>query len=188
MLPWYSVLIFGLFFLYGDKGWQTALLTAALLHEVGHLMAAALCGVRVERVTLYPFGVDMVLATRPLRSYGTDLFIAVSGAGVNLLAACFTRLLGGEGVGAACHLGLAVLNLMPIRGLDGGTALELLCRRFLLPSHAEGVVRTVSFVTLLALWTVAVYLLFVSASDPSLFVLVCFLFATIFLPQGKKKG
>lgn len=139
-------------------------------------------------MTLYPFGIDIVPAARPLRSYGTDLLLAGAGAGVNLLTALLSLGVGGAAEVTACHFGMAAVNLLPIRGLDGGMLLDLVCRRFLSPTRAELTVRISSFLLLFLLWLIAVYSLLMTTADPSLFVLVCFLFASIFLSRQEIGG
>lgn len=157
---------------------------SAFFHEMGHYVAAQLAGVAVERITVYPFGADMVLSS-PLRSYKKDIMIAAAGAGVNLLLACGTRMAGGDSFFVACNLGLAVMNLLPIRGLDGGVILSALCSRIFSPWCAERAIKATSFLCLFFLWIVAVYLLLVLQGDPSLFVIVCALFVSAFLPRGR---
>lgn len=146
---------------------------------------AWLCRVRVERVVIYPFGADMSLAA-PNRSYGKDALIAFSGAAVNLLLAWGGYLYGGK-TGEfliLCNLALAGMNLLPIGGLDGGMILTSLCSERMLPDTAERVLKVTSFFCLFFLYLSAVYILMILDGDPSLFVIVCFLFASIFLRRG----
>jgi len=159
-------------------------LVSALLHELGHYAAARLFGVAVERITVYPFGADMRLSGR-LRSYGTDIAIAAAGAAVNLLLAAVGFSLGREAFVAA-NLLLAFINLLPIEGLDGGVILR---------AAAEGMGRrgdrflaVTSFICLLFLWMAAVYILLVTDGDPSLFVLSCGLFVSVFLQRRPSDG
>lgn len=152
-------------------------LVSALLHELGHYGAACVLGVRVERITVYPFGADMRLSSA-LRSYPADLIIAASGAAVNLLLAGVGYAVGSELL-TACNLLLAGVNLLPVKGLDGGTILLTLAGMW--GWQGERLVKITSFIGLFCLWLAAVYILLMAGGDPSLFVLACGLFTSVFL-------
>ena len=176
-IPWYSVLFWLLPFL-GGQGREGVLpFLSALLHELGHYGAACALGVRVEAVTVYPFGADMRLSPG-LRSYGSDWLIAAAGSAVNLLLAGVGCAVGSTML-IACNLALAVVNLLPVKGLDGGTMLLALAG--LCGFRGERLVKITSLIGLFFLWLWAVYLLLLADGDPSLLLLVCGLFASIFL-------
>ena len=107
------------------NGWRllAMILSGALLHEAGHLAALRLCG---ARITGFRVGVcGAVLETdREGLSYGQEMLCVLAGPAVNLLAA---YLLSRQGnlVLTGVHLTLCAFNLLPIRPLDGGRALEL---------------------------------------------------------------
>ena len=189
-IPWYSAVFF-FFLLIGDRHGYTAVgLFFALLHEIGHIIAALICRVRIENVTLFPCGADMRLGSS-MRSYLADAFIAGAGATMNIILALgihFTeafvssadavRLLN---YSVGCNISLAVINLMPVRHLDGGNLISalLLCRHD--PAVTEKTLGFLSLISLFVMWVAAVYILFVKDGSPSLFMLVCVMFASIFL-------
>ncbi len=120
-----------------------ASLAAAFLHELGHILAALLCGGGFSRLRLLPGGLELV-PTRPIGGLSRlrRAAILLAGAFVNLVcAAIFTKL----ELFAAASLGLAAVNLLPIRSLDGGEALVALFG----DSRA---VRVVSGLTAVAAW------------------------------------
>jgi len=117
-----------------------------------------------------------------LRSYRTDLVIAASGAAVNLLLAGVGGALKNE-VLIACNLLLAAVNLLPVAGLDGGAILIALAGMG--GWRGERLVKITSFVGLFFLWLAAVYILLIAGGDPSLFLLACGLFTSVFL-RGKE--
>lgn len=99
---------------------------AAALHELGHVAAIYLCGGRVERFVLHPFGAEIVSGGR-LMSYGQGLAVSLAGIFVNGLCALPLLWQGGPylvHVFSACSLGLALFNLLPLKRLDGGEALK----------------------------------------------------------------
>ncbi len=183
VFPWYTALFYLLLYLWEPRGGTAATLLSALLHELGHYAAARVLGVRVERITVYPFGADMKLGGG-LRSYGTDMVIAASGAAVNLLLAGLGLLLG-RTAWVACNVLLALVNLLPVEGLDGGVILLAAVERR--GGRGTRALKISSFICLFFLWLMAVYILLVSDGDPSLFVLSCGLFVSIFLRRDGKE-
>ena len=151
-------------------------LICALIHELGHYFAARICRAAPTRIVIYPFGADMALPIG-LRSYKADIFIALSGPSLNLILFFLGITLSLGEFFCACNLALAFINLMPIRGLDGGTVLENLLLTFITPKTAERVLLGVTFFILFFLYLFSVYFLFSGVGDPSLFIIVCAMFA-----------
>lgn len=182
ILPWYTVLFYLVFLIAEPTGYSTLTLLAAALHEGGHLLAALLCRVKIQSIRIYPFGAEIRPAPS-LRSYGKDAVLALAGGAVNLLCALLffhspdekTRFF------ALSSLTLGLLNLLPVDGLDGGAVLLALLGRRADSPPFRLLRRGLSFLTLFLLWLGAVYGLLFENADPSLFLMVCFLFVTTFL-------
>ena len=121
-----------------------AILTAAALHELGHLAAMRYYGVSVKHA----------LARL---SYGRELIITLAGVTVNLFCAILLALLGLRTwrewcfVFAGAHLVLAAFNLLPVVPLDGARALCLALSFFLGPATGERITAAVSLACSLAL-------------------------------------
>jgi len=122
-------------------------IAALVLHELGHFLAARLCGVPVKQAGLgwgprlcgvrvsdvdcqlraLPVGayvqMDMVvLQTRPLLQ---QLFVLGAGIGVNLLLAVITW----GSLFSSLNLALAIGNVVPFYQLDGWKSGMVICRR-----------------------------------------------------------
>ncbi len=185
-LPYLSLIVFILLFLYDGSAFGLITLASAVFHELGHFFAAELCRADVTEVTVYPFGADMKLGRR-LLSYKEDIFIASAGAAANFLLAGFSLLLPrGEASELlfACNMTLALTNLMPIEGLDGGGVLRAAVSSLSSAEAADSVMKASSFFSLVIMWGASVYILFVKNGSPSLFVIACALFASLFV-RGK---
>ena len=134
-----------------------AILTAAALHELGHLAAMRYYGVSVKRFRLTALGAELDAPALARLSYGRELIITLAGVTVNLFCAILLALLGLRTwrewpfVFAGAHLVLAAFNLLPVVPLDGARALCLALSFFLGPTAGERVTAAVSLACSLAL-------------------------------------
>lgn len=162
-------------------GWIVGVGCAMALHEAGHLIAlyatgGGMCGVRFRLA-----GMEMLRAPG-LRSYLSDAAVSLCGPACSLIGAlgllCPTPRMQ---TFAAASLLLGLLNILPIRTLDGGEALyALLCRRTG-PERAARTARRVSFLFVIPLWMLAVWIMLMTGGNFSLFVLtVCLFCSTAF--------
>ena len=108
--------------------------SAVLLHELGHTAVIYLCGGRVEGLTLGAGGLCMDYDGD--FSAGQEISIALAGPAANLLCAFFCAVLYRRGAeafsyAAGVHALLAFWNLLPVRTLDGGGVLSGLLHAFL---------------------------------------------------------
>ena len=183
LLFWIAVAVF-------DRSMQTAAaLTAALLHELGHIAVMRVCGKSVTGITVLPYGLEMT-ADRPPCSFYEDIAINAAGCAVNLLSFPLFHTLGAVIHGKTgefllllsfASVTLGFLNAFPISSLDGGCVLEALLSLMLPPHTAYRAVRTVSFIFLFILWVLATYVFMFSGYNYSLFAMSLWLFARIFL-------
>ena len=134
---------------------------AALLHELGHAAAAWGWSVPIRRLKLDLFGARMELGG--LTAYSAELAVAVGGPLASLLAAALAFPLGsvwaGASLFAAVSLGLGLLNLLPVRGLDGGRMLSCGLSLLLGERAADVTLRVTTGLFLGGLWLLSVYCL-----------------------------
>lgn len=106
-----------------------------LLHELGHYVAIACVGGRVDRVRVTAVGAEMHLDG--VLSYRNELIAALAGPTVNIiLALLFVRLQNGAFF-AGINLALALFNLLPIGSLDGGRVLACFSNMVFGPERTE---------------------------------------------------
>lgn len=142
------------------------LLAAAGLHGCGHIFAAWCAGARVEGVELELSGARLRLGG--LLSYRQEAAVAAGGPAVNLFC-CLLSLhkvmsagMPGEGYGGAfltASLGLLLINLLPVSGMDGGRMLYCLTALFRGEEAARAVLKLTTAGALLLLCLFAVYAL-----------------------------
>lgn len=150
-------LLLSLALLFDRSGLAVGCICAALLHELGHLLAMAVCGVPITAVCLCPLGVRIERAESP--SLRRELFINLSGPMVNLLLALVLYRAGKLSFSAVnCALGL--FELCPLPSLDGGQALFCLMQRHFCLRTAQKFCAVVQGITVLAVLALGVLLLY----------------------------
>jgi len=167
-------------------------LGAALLHEVGHLVAAWGVGVRVRGIRLDLLGARMELGG--LLSYGQELFIAAAGPLAGFLGAALAYPLWAKGgmEGAALFSSasavLSTVNLLPVGTLDGGRMMT--CAVSGLWGERAGRVASqiTTMVFAVALWMVAAYALLRAGQMLSLFVFAACLLGRVGTKEGFGSG
>ena len=178
-----TVIFFVLLVLLDQSTLSLIPILAALCHEFGHVAMMCAVGMKVREVEITVFGAEI---RTPPSEHGTLASVAVYAAGgaANIVSAIAVTLLPLKNTHteffAACSLCLAIINLLPIRSLDGGCILEAILIR-LAPTCAYSAVSAVSAVVLMMLWLAAVYLLLVCGGNLSLMLFCMYLFAQLFL-------
>lgn len=162
-----------------------AVLLAAFLHELGHVLAARLCHIPLQSCSVGLFGAGLSPQCG-FYSSRQELLLCLSGPLVNLLSGSLSLLLPPSQPRldfAAASLFLGFLNLLPVQSFDGGRILLLLLSLRLSPRTSYRLLRLLSFSCLFLLWTLSVYLLLRSASSLSLFVFSLSLFFKLFIEE-----
>lgn len=156
---------------------------AALLHEAGHLTAAAFLHVPIASLRPDALGARLEVKGRML-SYGEEWLLCAFGPLFSLLGAAAGALLWAGSVRArifsCASLLLGLLNLLPIFSFDGGRMLACALSFVARPQVAERILRAVSFVFLILLWMSAVYVLLRTGDGLSLFCFSMSLFSAFF--------
>ena len=94
-----------------------AVLASVLVHELAHGLAARASGYDVDAVVLTLFGARTVWSG-PEPDARTMLLISAAGPAASAALACIAVIVGWRSV-AGMNLTIALVNLVPIRGLDG---------------------------------------------------------------------
>ena len=136
---------------------------SSLLHECGHLFFLRLFSVDVRLISFSAGGILMERRSGAFSGFLPECLIALGGIAVNLLlcgcfALCYSiteqRTFGVLGV---INGALAVMNLLPVRSLDGYRVLELLCARRM-PERYEQLTTCVSLTVVCVITAICICL------------------------------
>lgn len=172
-----ELFLLSLSFILGDGERFAAILLAALIHEAGHVIAAALLGVKLRLCRTGPAGIALrydFSVVSHLRE------AAVCLAGPLLGALCFLCGFRSMSYLAGASAALSLFNLLPISYLDGGCILSALLSSFLSPVNVWRICRVLSVLFTAALWCSAVYLMLVSGGDISAITVSVYLLYRLF--------
>lgn len=149
-------------------------LSAAAVHELGHYLVLRSCGAKISGLRISIFGAVMETESGQL-SYGKELAAVLAGPAANLLWALALAAFGGDRqtVSAGANLVLCIFNLLPVRPLDGGRALELLVTWCGGPAAGEWAARWVGACAALALAAGVVFLMWRSGGSMWLLPAAC---------------
>ena len=165
-----------------------ALLSAALCHELSHVLTLHLLGAPPRRLTLSATGAELYVPALDRLSYTGELLAVAAGPACNLLLWALLSLTGVEGLMpfAGAHLLLGALNLLPVRPMDGGRLLWLLTALCTEPYTADRVSYAVGASVSALLLLLCLYL--TASTGAGLFLLPGALWLTAkgVLPNGAK--
>lgn len=172
---WFFATIAGVL-LAGKETLALYMLAPIAIHELGHLVAMRLCGIRVEAVAFRAFSIDIRRSASATAGYGTDILLALGGVAANFFAALCLYLFAFQSMRVmllgAANVAVALFNALPIGNLDGGQALRLLLERFGSVEKAFAISRICSFLVLVPLFGAAAFYVLQGVVNPSL-LLVC---------------
>lgn len=171
------ILSLGLIFLSNRLETAVIFLSAALIHELGHMTFLFLLGVKKPELSLGLLGADIRADTSRL-SYGEETLIYLGGILFNALATgvcmlCLKRSFDMR-VMLFCLANIlyALFNLLPVRHLDGGRALEcVLLSRLDDLWLADRILTAVSVIASTVLAVLSVYITSILGASVSLITL-----------------
>ena len=154
-------------------------LFAVFIHESGHLLAMWAADCQPKAVRLIPTSVQIIRGFST-KKYG-EAAIAFCGPAANLVL--FGVLYANYNIFgseislnfAILNLVIAVFNLLPVSGLDGGTILTLFIARFTNVYKAESTVRIITVVFAVVAFLLGVYLASIGTVNISVFIVAIYL-------------
>ncbi len=184
-----TLLLFVLFYFSKNLSLLTITYGIMLIHELFHLFAAILIGLKPAYITIQPFGVCLRLKNKIVRALSDEIILYLSGPLSNILMALCVKYLFPKWMYAdffyLSNIILFMTNMLPVIPLDGGmTAKKILSCKIGVKS-AENVMKVISFIMCILLFTGGALLILKNRTNYSVFVLALTAAANIFT-QGEK--
>lgn len=171
------------------------LMIFAIIHELGHLTAGILLGMKPEKFEIMPYGISISFKLRP-KDYNYKIkkanileikkaIVALAGPitnfiiiilSLNINVGIFSNLMI-----IYSNLLLILFNLIPIYPLDGGRILKSILHIFVGRNRAERYINNISFIVLLIITTLSSIAIYVT-ENISIFLIILFLWA-IFIKE-----
>ena len=169
----------------------------AIVHELGHLLAGCLLGMKPEKIEIMPYGVSVAFKLTPKDynkkiKYGNQLelkkiLVATAGPFINILIIILVLHMKMNFFGALMvlysNLLLILFNLLPIYPLDGGRIIKGILHIFLGKRKAEKYTNYISFITLIIvtfIFSIVIY----KAENIAMFLIVLVLWG-IFIREDR---
>jgi len=171
--------------------YMPVLFLCIFVHETGHVLFIKLNGIKISSVEILPFGINIVTENRRLTAYKTDILIAIGGPCANIIFAgvIFTaiKITGYNSLlffAFLTNILYAVINLFPVKSLDGGRISEIFFKMILPENLSFMAVSVISSVFLGILSIFAFFILMITGYNFTLILLCCYLFYTIYFSPG----
>ena len=150
-------------------------LVAIVLHEAGHIAAAKVVGAPVRSFSIKAVGASLRFDFCGI-SFGREALVHLGGPLTGGASAIIALLIFGERGRFFCGIStvLSAVNLLPIKGFDGGGVLSCVLASFCLPDRAERISSAVSFSFLMVLWAAVLWIELRVGANLSLLAFVLF--------------
>lgn len=164
-----------------------AVFLAATIHEISHVWAARLLKVPLKELRLGIFGAALY-TEGSFCSYKAEALVALAGPLSNIVLALVLLIFRLQSPSAEllirCSAFLGLLNLLPVKDLDGGRIVFCIAAITLGNTFAVRLISVLSFISFFSLWSLSVYLLLRLGVSLSLFIFSFSLFCKIFLSKA----
>ncbi|MBR5472350.1 MAG: site-2 protease family protein [Clostridia bacterium] len=160
---------------------------AVFVHEMGHLLAMWAADCQPREIRLIPSSVQIVRGFSTKKYGEAAITFCGPAANIVLFGALFLNYLAFKNeqslTFAILNLVIALFNLLPVSGLDGGTLLIIFLSRFTDVYKAESIVRIVTAVFAFIAFLLGVYLWVSGTVNISLFIVATYLGVCSFIKK-----
>lgn len=160
-----------------------------LIHELSHLIAALVIGLKPDYLSIHPFGICLKLKNKIVRSFADEIILYLSGPFSNILMAIlikfFTKSSYHTDFLYLSNILLFITNMLPIKPLDGG----MLAERFFTYKFGEKVSGKImiflSFIICAILFILGYFLVLKNKFNYSVIVIAALTLGNIFTQKEK---
>lgn len=167
----------------------TAYLCAAL-HELSHILCAWLLGVKISKVSIYPFGISARLGCDYIKSCEKEFAIAFAGPFMSLVLFWLFSFMQDFfespllKAAADSNLALCAINLVPALPLDGGRMLKAMLTSKYGILRAYNFMQRISRFFVIVLAALGIVIFFICDFNFSLVLISAFLFQSLAFEQN----
>ena len=162
-----------------------ALLCSVAIHESGHIFMAKFRRIDLKELRVGIFGASLT-TEHTMFSYFDEVLLCLGGPLFNYASALIwttaTRC-PPSSFFVASSLGLGTLNMLPIKGFDGGRIATAVLSSIISFEKANAIIKFLSFVFIFSLWCLSLYLLMKTGASMTVFVFSVSMFVKIFIPD-----
>ncbi len=170
--------------LFDKTGFAFPMLCSVVFHEAGHLAAMYICGCAPSEIRLIP---GLVQICMPAVSLRHEAFILVCGPLVNLLlfSLLFINCYVFSNIWfldfSVINLIYGVFNMLPVKGVDGGSLLHIFLSRIFGTIKADRVLNTITVIAAVLVFLGAVFLTVKGNANYSAYIMAVYLILSVFL-------
>lgn len=156
-------------------------LTSSFLHESGHILAMVLCHDKINALKITATGLRIDKISSVNLSYNQEIFIALSGVGMNFILCGVSALIyfacsSKNVLSFLCiNIIVAIFNLMPIESLDGAKALHFLLLKKISHEKACELIAVISVITIILMIIFAGVSFYLTKTNFSLLIVIIYL-------------
>lgn len=154
VISWLELYIF-LVIALSEYVFSAAVISAFLIHEISHIAVCYALGGKIRSIKPAVCGLKISYGPSVM-SYSRELAVIFAGSVVNLLVgfACVAVM---PSPFAYVNISLGAVNIIPVKGLDGGAAVYTAISYFAGEKRAERAVGIISVICSVCLWLATVY-------------------------------
>jgi len=158
------------------------------LHELAHLVAAICIGLKPAHIIFFPFGVNLKLKNSIIGSLSDEIILYMSGPFFNAVMAVLSVIFIKNQYFNQFYynnLGLFLFNILPILPMDGGIVMKKILSARVGYRKSNMTLKYTSYILILILVFIQVYLLIKNKFNFSILIAVIFLTGNIFTNNEK---
>lgn len=162
-----------------------------LIHELAHLMAALYIGLKIDKLVLYPFGINLKLKNKFVHSLADEIILYISGPFMNCIIALLSLILykfyrtPQLQLIYIANIMLFITNMLPVYPLDGGIIIRKILTYKFGTDTALNITKYISIAIILVLVVFCIYGVFITEFNFSVMILTAFLLFSLFTQNEK---
>ncbi len=183
-----TILLFSVCYITGKLETLSITYLIMTVHELSHLLASVMIGLKPSHVVFYPFGVNLKLKNKLVYSLTDEIILYIMGPFSNIIMAVLAKLFFKDFFWFEDfyfkNIFLFILNLLPILPLDGGIILKKIIAYRLGYNKSIKIMRSIS-VVMVILFAMCLWRFNILKYNFSMYFFLIFLAGNLFTAKEK---